>query len=93
MKMYLAYAALVAAFGASAYDNPLDVSVESGESSLDVSQLAGHDAIVKTGGGTLVLPSIPEFAGDIAIREGIVKVASEGAFGTADGKTIVAPGA
>lgn len=93
MKRYLAYAALFAAFGASAYDNPLEVNVESGESSLEASQLAGRDAIVKTGGGTLVLPSIPDFAGDIAIREGIVKVASEGALGTADGKTIVAPGA
>jgi hypothetical protein len=60
MKMYLAYAALVAAFGASAYENPLAVEIASGESTLDASQLAGHDAIVKTGGGTLVLPSIPE---------------------------------
>ncbi|MBR3823137.1 MAG: hypothetical protein IKJ37_16145, partial [Kiritimatiellae bacterium] len=93
MKQCLAYAALLAAFGTSAYDNPLEVNVESGESSLEASQLAGRDAIVKTGGGTLVLPSIPDFAGDIAIRQGIVKVASEGALGTADGKTIVAPGA
>ncbi|MBQ9741728.1 MAG: hypothetical protein IJV91_12430, partial [Kiritimatiellae bacterium] len=93
MKQCLAYAALLAAFGASAYDNPLEVNVESGESSLEASQLAGRDAIVKTGGGTLVLPSIPDFAGDIAIRQGVVKVASEGSLGTADGKTIVAPGA
>ena len=93
MKQCLAYAALLAAFGASAYDNPLEVNVESGESSLEASQLAGRGAIVKTGGGTLVLPSIPDFAGDIAIRQGVVKVASEGALGTADGKTIVAPGA
>ncbi|MBR3821281.1 MAG: hypothetical protein IKJ37_06630, partial [Kiritimatiellae bacterium] len=93
MKQCLAYAALLAAFGTSAYDNPLEVNVESGESSLEASQLAGRDAIVKTGGGTLVLPSIPDFAGDIAIRQGVVKVASEGALGTADGKTIVAPGA
>ena len=93
MKQYLACAALFAAFGASAYDNPLEVNVESGESALEASRLAGRDAIVKTGGGTLVLPSIPDFAGDIAIRQGVVKVASEGALGTAAGKTIVAPGA
>jgi len=92
MKQCLAYAALLAAFGASAYDNPLAVEIASGESTLDASRLAGHDAIVKTGSGTLVLPSIPDFAGDIAIRQGVVKVASEGALGTADGKTIVAPG-
>ena len=89
----LACAALLAALVAPAYDNPLEVAVGSGESTLDLAQLSGHDAIVKTGGGTLVLPSIADFAGEIAILEGVVKVASEGALGSAAGKTVVAPGA
>ena len=89
----LACAALLAALVAPAYDNPLEVAVGSGESTLDLAQLSGHDAIVKTGGGTLVLPSIADFAGEIAILEGVVKVASEGALGNAAGKTVVAPGA
>ena len=40
-----------------------------------------------------MLPSIADFAGEIAILEGVVKVASEGALGSAAGKTVVAPGA
>ena len=76
-KSMLACAALLAALVAPAYDNPLEVAVGSGESTLDLAQLSGRDAIVKTGGGTLVLPSIADFAGEIAILEGVVKVASE----------------
>ena len=86
------FAALVAGL-AHAYTNPLQKEVASGEVTLDPSELADHDAIEKTGGGTLVLPDISSFSGDIVVKEGKVKTSVAGGLGDTVGKTVVEAGA
>ena len=92
----LLFFALSSAIGLSAddgYKNPLEVDVGSdAESKLSVSELEGKDAIVKKGAGTLVLPDLGNFDGDIVICEGVAKASQSGALGTAAGKTIVRGG-
>lgn len=76
-----------------AYTNPLQKEVSSGEVTLDAAELAGHDAIEKTGAGTLVLPDISSFSGDIVVKEGIAKTSVAGGLGDTTGKTVVEAGA
>ena len=67
-RMTMAAVALAAGM-VYAYTNPLVKEGASGEVTLDAAELAGHDAIEKTGAGTLVLPDISSFSGDI-VRQG-----------------------
>ena len=76
-----------------AYTNPLQKEVVSGEVTLDPSELAGYDALEKTGAGTLILPDITSFSGDIVIKAGIAKTSVEGGLGDTTGKTVVEAGA
>ena len=86
-------AALAAAGTMYAYTNPLQKEVADGEIVLDASELAGHDAIEKTGAGTLILPDISSFSGDIVVKEGIAKTSVAGGLGDTAGKTVVEAGA
>ena len=98
MKTMLMMTSLVAvAFSASAYENPLALTVTENQSltaALGGQALAGHDALVKSGAGTLTIGSadvtaISSFDGDIVVSGGVLKISAEGALGTAAGKTVV----
>ena len=91
-RMTMAAVALAAGM-VYAYTNPLVKEVASGEVTLDAAELAGHDAIEKTGAGTLVLPDISSFSGDIVVKEGIAKTSVAGGLGDTTGKTVVEAGA
>lgn len=84
---------VLAACAALAYTNPLPKEVVSGAVTLDASELVGHDAIEKTGAGTLILPDISSFTGDIVVKAGIVKTSVAGGLGDTVGKTVVEAGA
>ena len=83
----------LAACAALAYTNPLPKEVDSGAVTLDASELIGHDAIEKTGAGTLILPDISSFTGDIVVKAGTVKTSVAGGLGDTVGKTVVEAGA
>lgn len=92
-RVKIAQLVAIAASTAFAYTNPLQKEVVSGEVTLDPSELAGYDALEKTGAGTLILPDISSFTGDIVVKAGTVKTSVAGGLGDTVGKTVVEAGA
>lgn len=96
-KLIVATVAALSALASMAYDTPLVLEVTGTESltaALGGQSLAGHDALVKSGAGTLTIGSadvaaISSFDGDIVVSGGVLKISAEGALGTAAGKTVV----
>lgn len=96
-KLIVATVAALSALASMAYDTPLVLEITGTESltaALGGQSLAGHDALVKSGVGTLTVGSadvaaISSFDGDIVVSGGVLKISAEGALGTAAGKTVV----
>ena len=96
-KLIVATVAALSALASMAYDTPLVLEITGTESltaALGGQSLTGHDALVKSGAGTLTIGSadvtaISSFDGDIVVSGGVLKISAEGALGTAAGKTVV----
>lgn len=96
-KLIVATVAALSALASMAYDTPLVLEITGTKSltaALGGQSLAGHDALVKSGAGTLTIGSadvtaISSFDGDVVVSGGVLKISAEGALGTAAGKTVV----
>lgn len=96
-KLIVATVAALSALASMAYDTPLVLEITGTESltaALGGQSLAGHDALVKSGAGTLTVgaddvAAISSFGGDIVVSAGVLRISAAGALGTADGKTVV----
>lgn len=98
-QVALAFVAVVSEIcGASVPNGVLTVSVEGeqdGYSSEQLAQIQGGSVteIRKIGAGTLVSKGIADFAGQVRVAEGVLKVVDATGLGTAAGETVVEAGA
>jgi len=97
-KLLLSVGSIVAAV-LVAQAGEVEVTVESGEKTLaqaladEAKTLGLTDDLVKLGAGKLDIGELPEYEGNIHIREGVVYASATNAFGLATGYTKVYDGA